>query len=183
VKTRIKRLEPPDSIHLIAAEGWLGLGNHIEANEELENITPQLRAHPDVLEMRWQIYAEAKKWEACVDIARAITNLAPSLPQGWLHLAYSLRRIKGGGVQAAWEALLPMAEKFPTAWLIPYNLACYAAQMQRLHGARDWLKRAIDIAEKIGRFNEVRLMALDDLDLEQLWQEIPPPKIRQEKYL
>jgi hypothetical protein len=30
----------------LAAQGWLELGNHIEAIEELENIAPQLRAHP-----------------------------------------------------------------------------------------------------------------------------------------
>jgi hypothetical protein len=37
-------LEPPDSIHLQAAQGWLDLGNPIEANEELEKIAPQNRA-------------------------------------------------------------------------------------------------------------------------------------------
>ncbi len=31
----IKPLEPPDSFHLEAAMGWLELGNHLEANEEL----------------------------------------------------------------------------------------------------------------------------------------------------
>jgi hypothetical protein len=36
-----KRIKPPDSVHLKAAEGWLELGNHLEANEELENISPQ----------------------------------------------------------------------------------------------------------------------------------------------
>jgi hypothetical protein len=51
MENRIKPLEPPDSLHLEAAEGWLELGNHLEANEELENITPQMRVHPDVLEM------------------------------------------------------------------------------------------------------------------------------------
>jgi hypothetical protein len=55
------------------------------ANDELEEITPQLRAHPDVLELRWQIYAAAKKWEPCVDIAAAITKLAPDRPSGWIH--------------------------------------------------------------------------------------------------
>jgi hypothetical protein len=33
-----KRLEPNDLRYLVAAEGWLELGNHLEANEELENI-------------------------------------------------------------------------------------------------------------------------------------------------
>lgn len=31
-------LEPHDQMHLEAAEGWLGLGNQIEANEGLEKI-------------------------------------------------------------------------------------------------------------------------------------------------
>ena len=44
-----------------AAEGWLGLGDHLAANEELEQITVALRAHPKVLMVRWQIYAKAKK--------------------------------------------------------------------------------------------------------------------------
>jgi len=168
----MKKLEPPDSIHLKAAEGWLGLGDHVEANEELENITPQFRVHPDVLEIRWQIYAKEKKWEACVDIARAVTKLAPKRPSGWIHLAYSLRQAKGGGLQAAWDALLPVAEKFPTVTTIPYNLACYAAQMNRLDGARDWLKRAFEIGKKTKCFDQVRLMALDDPDLEPLWSQI-----------
>jgi hypothetical protein len=28
-------LAPPDSLHLEAAEGWIELANHLEANEEL----------------------------------------------------------------------------------------------------------------------------------------------------
>src|ERR1017187_3279090 len=48
----MKPLEPPDSHHLSAAIGWLGLGNWREANEELEKITSELRGHPDVLEVR-----------------------------------------------------------------------------------------------------------------------------------
>ena len=31
----------PDQQHLNAAEGWLGLGDHLSANEELEQITPK----------------------------------------------------------------------------------------------------------------------------------------------
>jgi hypothetical protein len=48
----MKPLESPDSHHLQAAVGCLELGNWSEANEELENITPQMRVHPDVLAVR-----------------------------------------------------------------------------------------------------------------------------------
>ena len=172
MKKRIKPLEPPDSFHFKAAEGWLGLGNPFEANEELEKITPQLRVHPGVLDLRWRIYAEEEKWEACVDIARALIKLAPERPAGWVHLAYALRRAKGGGLQVAWDALLPVAEKFPALTIIPFNLACYAAQLNRLDGARDWLRKAFEIGRKTGHFDEIRLMALDDPDLQPLWKHI-----------
>jgi hypothetical protein len=76
----MKSLPVPDSHYLSAAQGWLELGNHLEANDELERITPELRAHPDVLEVRWHIYAHAKKWGACVDIASAIVKL--NFPSG-----------------------------------------------------------------------------------------------------
>jgi hypothetical protein len=45
---RLKKRQ--DLRHLQAAQGWFELGNHVEAAEELEQISPQLRAHPPV----WQ---------------------------------------------------------------------------------------------------------------------------------
>lgn len=56
----MNELEPPDSFHLRAAIGWIELGNCLEANEELENISPSMRVHPDVLNLRWHICAKAK---------------------------------------------------------------------------------------------------------------------------
>jgi hypothetical protein len=38
-----------DQRYALAAEGWLGLSNLIEADEELEQITPKFRAHPLML--------------------------------------------------------------------------------------------------------------------------------------
>jgi len=58
---------------LDAAKGWLELGDHIHANEDLEKITAKLRAHPDVLKVRWRVYAQAKKWNVCLLIAQTVT--------------------------------------------------------------------------------------------------------------
>jgi len=57
----MKALQPPDSLHLQAAEGWIGLGDYAAANDELEQIAAANRAHPDVLQLRWRIYAHAEK--------------------------------------------------------------------------------------------------------------------------
>jgi predicted Zn-dependent protease len=160
----VQPLQPPDVFHLRAAQGWLELGNHLEADAELDNIAPQLRAHPAVLELRWQIYAKEKKWDACRDLAEAITKLLPDEPVGWLHLAYATRRAAGGDEQAAFEALFPVAERFPEVWEIPYNLACYSSMLGNFDTAQSWLKKAMAIGEKT-----VQTLALDDPDLKPLW--------------
>jgi hypothetical protein len=49
-----------------------------------------------------------------------------------------------------------------------YNLACYECQLGNLKEALQWLQLAIDLAGK----KDIRLMALNDPDLEPLWREI-----------
>ncbi len=49
--------------HLRTADGWLDLGNWQAANDELEEIMPEMRAHPFVLRLRVGVYLEARHWE------------------------------------------------------------------------------------------------------------------------
>jgi hypothetical protein len=162
------QINPPDTHHLEAAEGWLGLGNHAEALAELDEISPELRSHPLVLELRWQINAGAEQWDACLDIAASLIQLTPERPFGWIHRAYALRRTAGGGLQTAYDSLLPAAQKFPEVAIIPYNLACYTCQMGDHHEARKWLEKAFARAD----YQQLKRMALDDPDLEPLWPEL-----------
>jgi tetratricopeptide (TPR) repeat protein len=157
----MKPLTAPDSHHLLAAQGWLELGNHLEANEELEQIAPQLRAHPDVLEVRWNIYAGQKHWNACVDIAGAIIKLAPERQDGWIHRSFALHELKR--TEEAFDQLFPARERFPEVWVIPYNLACYCAQLGRLDESEKWFKQAMAIDEDLAKRT-----AIDDPDLKPL---------------
>src|SRR5947207_11581028 len=99
-------LGPPDSHHLSAAVGWLELGNHVEAGEELARISVPSLEHPDVLEVRWAVCAAGKSWEAAADAANLLLSKAPERASGWIHRAYALRRSPAGGLQKAWDALL-----------------------------------------------------------------------------
>src|SRR3954466_15724764 len=85
----MKPLSRLDSLHLLAAEGWLGLGNATEANTELERFSARRRCPPEVLSLRWRIYAVANNWDAALDIAIAVTNLAPEDANGWVQRACS----------------------------------------------------------------------------------------------
>jgi hypothetical protein len=53
-------------------------------------------------------------------------------------------------------------------WNIPYNLACYACQLGKHEEAWEWLEDTFDL----GNSKTVKLMALEDPDLEPFWAEI-----------
>ena len=162
----MKPLEPRDSMYLEAAQGWLELGNYAEADAELDKIAPHLRAHPDVLKVRWEIYAAAKKWEAALDIAAALIQLEPEEPLGWLHRSYALHELKR--TDEARDNLLPVVDKFSGDQTMRYNLACYECQLGRLKQAKKWLEKAF----QMGNAKEIKLAALKDPDLEPLWKRI-----------
>jgi tetratricopeptide (TPR) repeat protein len=159
-------IPPPDVHHLRAALGWLELGNHVEAGEELARISPARLEHPDVLELRWAVCAEGRSWAAAAEVGGKLVAAAPDRVSGWVHRAFAERRRPGGGLQQAQALLLPALERFPAESIVPYNLACYAAQMGRLDDAWSWLQRAMSI-EKDPQV--IRERALADPDLEPLW--------------
>src|SRR5262249_43486013 len=149
-------LEFPDSHYLLHAVGWLELGNLTEAKAELNHLREELQSHPDVLEVRWAICAEGKDWQEGLEAAQVLLRVAPERSSGWLHQAYALRRVAGGGLQQAWQALLLASEKFPEVEIIAYNLSCYACQMSQMEVARHWFKRAFTLGDK----EEIRRRAL-----------------------
>src|SRR5438132_5702035 len=168
----VAELHPPDLHHLRAAIGWLELGNATEAGQEIARLSPEALDNPNVLAVRWQICAATQSWEAGRDVAERQVAVAPERVDGWIHRAYAIRRAKDGGLQKAWDALLPAAALFPKEPLIPYNLACYAARFGRLDEAWAWLQKAIQAG---GDKASVQGLALADDDLQPLWDRIREP--------
>ena len=159
-------LEAPHRHCVSAAEGWLELGNRLEASQELDRIAPPLLGHPDVLELRWRIQAAAENWPACLDVATAIRRVAPDRPSGWSLGSYSLHRLQR--TEEAREHLLPVVERFPNDVFMRYNLACYACLLGRLAEARRWLQSALQLAPN----PRLARAAGDDEELQPLWLQI-----------
>jgi tetratricopeptide (TPR) repeat protein len=157
-------LGTPDTHHLNAAMGWLGLGNAIEAEEELKKIAPKLRKHPDVLSVRWQIHAKAERWPDALKVGEMIADLVPENCLGWNYISISLYRL--GELQKAHALLSDKLKYFAGDWITHYNLACYCCQL----GELDKSKELLDHAVSLGDPKEVKAQAFSDPDFEPLWK-------------
>src|SRR5436189_6057198 len=87
----MESLAPPASHHVMAAIGWMELGDLSEALAELDKLDPTIQQHLEVLEVRWSILAAQRDWDTAAKIGRALIAADPERPSGWLHHSYALR--------------------------------------------------------------------------------------------
>ena len=149
--------------HLLQpALGYLQLGMPQEANDELEALPPELKASREVLCIRASIYIEFGSWQLLREVSGFLAKQWPEDSQHWIWLGYATRRCRSIGEA---ELILLDALRFHESQaMIHFNLACYAAQTGNLEEARARLARAITLN------TDIRLMALEDQDLEPLWR-------------
>jgi predicted Zn-dependent protease len=166
----MKPLEPPDSRYLEAAQGWLELGNHVEAGEELDRIEAGNRGHPMVLQVRWRIEAKAEHWDTCLEIATALTEIAPDRRFGWLHLAMSLRKLNR--IAEARDVLMKIVDKFEPNSTLPYYLACYCAQLGQINEAKGWFTLTLANATTDQERDRIKGRASNDQELQPIWDSL-----------
>lgn len=160
----MEKLPPEARQCLEAAEAWLHLGSHAEANEELDKIAPELRDHPKVLDVRWEIYAKAQKWEGALEIANALITARPTRLKEWLRKSQALNAL--GHSADALENLRSAIKS--NDWSVDdlYDLASEVAQLGGTNEALECLRAG---AGKPG-FAELKAIALAT----DLFREIHP---------
>ena len=72
------RIEPPNKQVFEAACGYAELGMFHEANEQLDKIDPFVRAAPEILALRIEIYRGLEKWELMTELAERLAEFQPS---------------------------------------------------------------------------------------------------------
>ena len=162
----MKPLEPPDSFHLNAAQGWSGLGDYAAAKEELKQIAEANRTHPDVLQVRWRIYAHAGQWVACLRISALLITMTPERLSGWIYRAHTLDKL--GRTQKAKDLLLSVVDKFESDSPIPFHLARYCCGLGQVKEAEQWLGKALLVASDPEEVDWLRKLALEDPALKPL---------------
>jgi predicted Zn-dependent protease len=159
-----------DRRHLSAAQGWIELGLHAEAEKELWQISPAYRQHPEFLEQHWHILAHRERWSDCLVVAKMILGQDTENAMGHIQLSESLLNIEG--VQMAYDALRPAAEKITDSITIFYNLSCYACELGKIDEARKWLAKTFAEAKDSEYDGFYQRLAADDFQLKPLWSEI-----------
>lgn len=146
------------------AQGWLLLDKYAEAIAALDEIPTTLQSRTEVLILRAQTHQSAKQWLEAEAVFRQLLALDSTEPQYWVNLAYAVRRSKS--IKDAEPILIEARLRFPSVALIGYNLACYAAQQDRLKEAQRLLSQAI-------RLDATFLdLARTDTDLISFWDRL-----------
>jgi predicted Zn-dependent protease len=162
----LEKLTGPARLHLDAAQGWMYLQAWNEALQEIGQITDEFRHHFDVLESRYQLHILTNNWPLAEQTARTISELFPNDLFGWLNLALVMNEL--GRAHEARDLLLSVVDRFPNQYIVPYQIACYCCQAGCREEAKTWLSRAFALTDD----KEVKTMALEDRELQPLWENI-----------
>jgi tetratricopeptide (TPR) repeat protein len=159
----------PDQHRFNAAQGWLELGDTEQALLELNEMSPCVSDELPVLQFAWMLHAHRKDWSSALECAQRLLDFHPQDHSGWVDLSFSLHELRR--TAEARDNLLAVARQFPEVATIPYNLACYEAQLGNLDQAYQWLSKAL----KKPNSNHLRESARSDPDLEPLRQKFKLP--------
>jgi len=160
--------DPGVQLRLRAVAGWMELGLPGEGLAELAELDSALRQHPDILKIQFSILRPLRRFTEALDTAEQITHQAPGDKWGWLYRSHALHWL--GRSSEAYAQLRPLREKFPHAFELPYDLACYCAQTGRVEEARQLIQESLALSGD--KRSEVQSMARQDPDLLPLWNEL-----------
>ncbi len=158
-----------DRRQIIAAEGWLELGNVIECLDELSSLATCQRTHPAVLALQWRVHAQTNNWEAAYNVTEILAVVMPNEPQPWLWRAKSIKHMTADGTAVAIELLEVAATCFPDEPLIAFTIALYTCELMRFGESHRWWKATLAIAKRQGTEKQWKIKALTDPDLQPLW--------------
>jgi predicted Zn-dependent protease len=147
------------------ASGYLELGLTAAAAAELAAIAREDEDQPEVLRVRTEYLMQAREWGRLVEVAADMASRLPDEEAGWISWAYALRELNR--VEEARTVLINAEFRHgKTCGVLHYNLACYACLLGERTEAMQRLRRALRLSA------EWREAAMDDTDLQPLWQEI-----------
>lgn len=125
---------------IIAAQGYVELGLHEEAFAELNRLPAIMHARCDVMEINVLCHMGERRWSHALEWARALCQLDPEEPGGFIHAAYCLHEM--GRTREAVDVLMHGPASLQSKAVFFYNLGCYHARLGEIDAALDMLRKA-----------------------------------------
>jgi tetratricopeptide (TPR) repeat protein len=157
--------EPTVLSRLLSVLKWLDLGDSQSARQELRSIRPRWSDFPRIIKLKWCICAVDNEWHQALAWGRFLRQTVPQDASAWIQEAEALNALDR--TQEAWEILLPASNIFGDEAAVPYLLACYSGRLGYVNGAKQWLRKAVEINPSIrmtfsvGNEPELRCVLVD----------------------
>lgn len=145
---------------ILAAQGYVELELHDEAQAELRKLPPQAADRVDVIELTVLCLMKEQRWQDALALTRKLCALEPGEPGGFIHAAYCLHEL-GRTAEA-----LGLLDRGPAALrtkpVYYYNKGCYLACLGEDDKALTLLKQSFEMDGSLRRH------ARKDPDLDRL---------------
>ncbi len=152
---------------ILAAQGYVELGLHAEAREELSHLPQDAAERVDVIELMLLSLMGEQRWTHALALTQKLCTLEPGEPGGFIHAAYCLHEL--GRTEEALDLLSRGPAALRTKPVYYYNLGCYLACLGQDEKALRLLKQSFEMD------GSLRSHARKDPDLDGLRKKLEKP--------
>jgi predicted Zn-dependent protease len=164
-------LSTTDQRHLRDAQEWLERKDYLQAQFQIDKISPAARMHPDVLQVTMGIHYGFQHHLKVIEVGRRLVTGGKCLDRSaiWLMLADSLHQL--GRTHEAYEQLKQFARHFRRDGLVYYRLAVYACLLGKSDEAKAHFTNVMTTPEGA----RLKREALEDEHLRDIWDFLCQP--------
>ncbi len=149
---------------ILAAQGYVELGLHEEAQAELAHLPLSASERVDVIELCVLCLMGERRWVEALVLTQKLCEVEPGEPGGFIHSAYCLHEL--GRTSDALDLLARGPATLRTKPVYYYNLGCYLACLGDDEKALQLLKQSFEMD------GSLRSHARKDPDLDRLRQHL-----------
>ncbi len=149
---------------IVAAQGYVELDLHDEAQRELLHLPADQQNRVDVIEIRVLCHMHEQQWAEALKLSPKLCCLQPDEPGGFIHAAFCLHEL--GRTEEALDLLSRGPSSLRTKPVYYYNLGCYLARLGQNEKALQVLKQSFEMD------GDLRRDARRDPDLHNLRKQL-----------
>ncbi len=135
---------------IAAAQGYVELGLHAEAREELAALPVAAHGRVDVIEITLLCLMGERRWEEAFALAAKLCQQEPSEPGGFIHAAFCLHEMNRTAEALDFLGRGPASLRTKPEYF--YNMGCYHAKLVEVDKALRYLRQAFDLDPSLRRF-------------------------------